>query len=235
VAIELPGAVADFLNFIGISWPNVNEDKVREFGQRVAQFAGDLQNTHQGATGTIQELGNAYQGQSYQQLFATWGRMSDAHMTELLDGCHVVSGAMDVAADVIVGMKLEAIGQLVALAAEFVADQAAAVATFGLAEAGLVLIEEEGQQLVRFLEQELLQYVEGQIINAAVAPLIGKVEQAVEGLVYKEVAAALGESGSFQINPDQVMSYAQTFRQQADSFGAQADNFTATAGAMDFE
>ena len=156
-------------------------------------------------------------------------------MTELLDGCHVVSDAMGVAADVIVGMKLEAIGQLAMLAAEFIADQAAAVATFGLAEAGLVLIEEEGQQLVRFLEQELLQYVEGQIINAAVGPLISKVEQAVEGLVYKEVAAALGESGSFQINPEQVTSYAQTFRQQAESFGAQADSFVSSAGSMDFE
>jgi hypothetical protein len=61
MAIELPGPVADFLAFIGIDWPNVNEDKVREFGQHVAQFGQALQQTQQDASSTMQSLGQAYQ------------------------------------------------------------------------------------------------------------------------------------------------------------------------------
>ncbi|MFE3774641.1 hypothetical protein [Streptomyces sp. NPDC059122] len=30
-AIELPDEVVSFLQFIGVNWPSVNEDKVREF------------------------------------------------------------------------------------------------------------------------------------------------------------------------------------------------------------
>src|SRR6185312_12240520 len=114
------------------------------------------QQTHQDASGTVENLGQAYQGAAYEQLLATWGAKSDSHLSELITGCEIVATAMDAGADVIVGMKVEAIGQLVVMAAEFLAAQAAAIETLGASEAVAALIEEEGQQLVRFLEQELL-------------------------------------------------------------------------------
>ncbi|GAA2271354.1 hypothetical protein GCM10010430_66570 [Kitasatospora cystarginea] len=40
VAVELPCEVVSFLQFIGINWPTVNEDKVREFASHVREFAG---------------------------------------------------------------------------------------------------------------------------------------------------------------------------------------------------
>lgn len=240
MAIELPGVVADFLSFIGINWPNVNEDKVREFGDHVEKFASDLQNTHQCATGTVQQLKSAYQGDTYEQLFATWGRMSSEHMDELLNGCHVVADAMYVGADVIVGMKIEAIVQLTVMAIEFIEAQAAAIETFGASEAIAAALDEAGQQLVKFLEQEMAGYVEGKIIDAAVGPLVTKVESAVEGMVYKGVAGALGvpangSGPSFTIAPSQVVGFAQNFRQHADSFDASATSFTTEASSVSFE
>jgi hypothetical protein len=240
MAIELPGPVADFLGFIGISWPNVNEDKVREFGEHVAQFANELRSTHEGAGGTLQQLGSAYEGEGYEQLLAAWGRMSSQHLDELLTACDVVSTAMGIAADVIIGMKLEAIGELIALAAQFVAAQAAAVATFGLAEASLVLIETEGRQIVRFLEQELVQYVEGKVLDAAVGPLVAVVERAVEGMVYRGVADALGVPAGggagpgVRIEPDAVLSSAAQLRQHADRADAAGQRFVGVAGSVSF-
>lgn len=241
MAIDLPGPVADFLSFIGITWPNVDEDKVREFGDHVAAFRASLDGTHRAATGTVTELGSSYRGAAYDQLRATWGRMSSSHLDELLAGCSVVSTSMGVTADVIVTMKLEALVQLAVMAAEFIAAQAAAVATLGIAEAGVALIEYEGRRLVAFLEQELTQYVIGQVIDAAVTPLIGTVERAVQGLVYQSVAAALGVpaggsgAGSFAIAPDQVMAHARTFRSHAQEVAALGQTFTAQAGAVTFE
>jgi hypothetical protein len=243
MAIELPGPVADFLGFIGINWPNVNEDKVREFGQHVAQFGQSLQQTQQDASTTVQSLGQAYQGAGYEQLLATWGAKSDSHMSELITGCQLVSTAMDAGADVIVGMKVEAIGQLVVMAAEFLAAQAAAIETLGASEAVAALIEEEGQQLVKFLEQELLQYVEGQIIDAAVGPLIDKVAQAVSGLVYQGVADALGvpaggaggAGGAVTMSPSAVLGYVQQLDGHAQTVAGHAEQFTSAAGGMSFE
>jgi outer membrane murein-binding lipoprotein Lpp len=52
MAIELPGEVVSFLQFIGVNWPNVNEDKVREFASHVRDFASKVDGTHQDSTAT---------------------------------------------------------------------------------------------------------------------------------------------------------------------------------------
>ncbi|MEK2473766.1 hypothetical protein [Streptomyces noursei] len=51
VAIELPDAVVTLLQFIGVDWPNVNEDKVREFASHVRDFAQKIDDTHKDSTG----------------------------------------------------------------------------------------------------------------------------------------------------------------------------------------
>jgi len=124
----------------------------------------------------------------------------------------------------------------------FIAAQAAAVATFGLAEASLILIETEGRQIVRFLEQELVQYVEGKVLDAAVGPLVAVVERAVEGMVYKGVAAALGVPAggggagtAVRIEPEAVLSHAATLRQHADQADRAGQQFVSVAGSVSFE
>lgn len=166
--------------------------------------------------------------------------MSSSHMHELIDACHAVATALDAAADAIVGMKLEAIGELVGLAATFVADQAAAVATFGLAEAGLVLIDEAAEKLVDFLAQQLEQYIIGQVIEAAVSPLIEVVGRAVGGLVYQAAESALGGGGksagnSFEIHPDVVALHAQTMRDHADAVTGHAQALRSKIAGVSFE
>jgi hypothetical protein len=70
VAVELPGPVVSFLNVVGISWPNVNEDKVREFATHIREFASSVDATHQQASGTVEQLGAHYKGASYEALLA---------------------------------------------------------------------------------------------------------------------------------------------------------------------
>ncbi|KJK56345.1 WXG100 family type VII secretion target [Saccharothrix sp. ST-888] len=242
MAIELPGEVVSFLQFIGINWPQVNEDKVREFASHVREFADGIQNTHQDSTSTIQQLGEAYQGASYEALVAKWGQLSGSHMNELVQACHAVATALDVAADVIVGMKVETIGELVAMAAAFVADQAAAVATFGAAEAAVVLIEEAAKKLVNYLEQQLEQYIMGQVIEAAIQPLVEVVGRAVSGMVFQAAESALGVSGGggavgegFRIHPDQVEEHALTMQQHAQTVASHAEAFQSRLAGVSFE
>lgn len=242
MAIELPGEVVSLLQFIGINWPSVNEDKVREFASHVREFADNVQNTHQDSTNTIQQLGEAYQGASYEALIAKWGQLSGSHMNELVEACHTVASALDVAADVIVGMKVEAIGELVAMAAAFVADQAAAVVTFGAAEAAVVLIEEAAKKLVNYLEQQLEQYIMGQVVEAAVGPLVEVVGRAVSGLVFQGAESALGVSGGsgsvgegFRIHPEQLEQHALTMQRHAETIAGHAEAFQSKLAGVSFE
>ncbi|MFI1159101.1 WXG100 family type VII secretion target [Streptomyces sioyaensis] len=96
--MELPDAVVSFLDFIGVHWPNVNEDKVREFAGHVRDFANNVQQSHQDATSSVEQLSEVYQGASYDALMAKWGQMSSSHMHELVTACHTVATALDAAA-----------------------------------------------------------------------------------------------------------------------------------------
>lgn len=240
MSIELPGEVVWFLSLIGVNWPNVNEDGVREFAGHVRAFANNIDGTHHAASSTIRQMGSAYSGSSYEQLVATWARMSNDHMRELVDACHTVATSVDVAADAIVAAKVAAIGELVAMAASFVADQAAAAVTFGIAEAGEVLIVEGAKKLVNGLVQQLELHIMGEVIGKAVEPLEAVVERALGGLVYQGLESALGapSSGaggaSFGIVPDELMTHAQTLQGHADQVAGHARTFGAAIAGVSF-
>ena len=240
MAIELPGEVVSLLSFIGINWPTVNEDKVREFASHVREFAESVESAHRDSTATVHALGEAYEGASYEALLAKWSQVSDAHFDELVRACHVVATALDVAAGVIVAMKIETIAELVVLAVALVADQAAAVATFGLAEAAVIAIEEAGKRLVNALEQQLEQYVIGQVIEAAINPLVDVVAGAVAGLVFKGAESALGVSGGgggtgFRIDPQALETHAQAMHQHAETVAGHAQAFQTKIAGVSFE
>lgn len=237
MSIELPGEVAWFLGVIGITWPAINEDQVRVFAQHVRTFADNIDGTHQAASATIRQMGTAYQGSSYEQLVATWARMSNDHMRELVDACHTVATAVDGAADAIVAAKLAAIGELAAMAAAFVADQAAAAATFGLAEAGEGLVVEGAKKLINRLVNQLEQHILGEVIGKAVTPLEQVVQRAVGGLVFDGAASALGvsaggaASSGFGVIPDELLGHAARLQGHADDVAGHARAFgTAIAG-----
>ncbi|MEZ0065302.1 uncharacterized protein YukE [Streptacidiphilus sp. MAP12-20] len=240
MAIELPGEVVSFLQFIGVNWPQINEDKVREFASHVREFAHNIEDTHQQATSTVQAMNQHYQGNSYELLVSKWAHLSQGHMGELLNACHVLADALDVGADYIVAMKLDCIAELTALAVSFVADQAAAVATFGLAEAAMALIVKAAETAVDFMEQQLIQYIIAQIVEAALTPLLGVVEKAVAGMSYSALEDMLGVTGNgpgdgFMIHPDNLRTHAQLFAVHAETVQGHAQALTGKLAGMSFE
>ena len=240
MAIELPGEAEAFLNFIGIKWPSVNEDKVREFASHVREFAETLESAHRESTATIHGLAEAYEGASYEALLAKWAQMSNGHMDQLVQACHVVATALDVAAGVIVAMKVEAIAELVVLAATLIAEQAAAVATLGLAEAAAAATVLAGRKLIAFLEQQLEQYIVGQVIEAAIDPLVEVVAGAVSGLVFQAAESALGSGGGgggggFRIDPDALEVHARMMHDHAETVAGHAQAFQGKLAGVSFE
>src|SRR5207248_3177207 len=93
---------------------------------------------------------------------------------QLGQGLKLFGTGLDVGAVVIEGMKVAAIVQLVLLAAEIIADQAAAPFTFGASEAAAAaevvatrqIVKQIFDQAVKAVEQQLIQVVEGPIFNA---------------------------------------------------------------------
>ena len=241
MALDPPSEVVTFLNVIGVSWPLVNEDTVREFATHVRTFATNLEDSHQAATNTVNQLGESYHGASYDVLLAKWADMSTTHMTALLDGCHVLATALDVAADYIVTLKMEAIAELIGMAVSFIADQAASIFTLGLAEAAEGLIIEAGEKAVEYLKQELIQYIISEVVEAAVKPLMAVVDKAVTGFGFQATESILGVSGgagqlgpSFGIDPDAMAVHAAAMHGHAQTVVGHAATFKSATAGMDF-
>lgn len=237
MALDPPSEVVSFLQFIGIDWPAVNEDAVREFGSHVKDFANNLTDAHQQATATVNQIGDSYQGAAYDAMRERWTNVTTRHTNEMVEACHVVATALDAAADAIIAMKGVAIAELVVMAVSFVADQAAAVLTFGIAEAAEAAIIAAGKKAIDFLEQQIEQYIIGEVLEAAIKPLAAKIESVLQGLSY-DVTSAVSGAGAvgpmFSIDTAAVQQHATTFQDHADTVRGHTQTLTSNLSGLSF-
>lgn len=236
MAIELPDAVVKLLNFIGIPWINVNEDKVRDFATHVRTFASNVTDVHQDATATINQLGSSYEGAAYDALTSMWKNTTTGHIGTLTEACGDLATALEVGAGFIEGQKIACLGTLAGMAVAFVADQAAAVFTFGISEAALPGIEAAATKAISYAEDQIEQHVVGEISNAALQPLLGKIDDLVQGLEFG--VGGGGSSGSpgsgVKVDPPQLRAAAQRMRAHADTLEGHVSTFTSSLASVDF-
>ena len=231
---DLPLPVVNFLNVIGVPWPYIDEDVVSEFATLTRNFGTAVRTTHDDATGTLAAIATVYQGASTDAMTSGWAKLSARHVDEIVDGCHVLAGALDVAAGYIVAQKAEAVAVLVGMAAAFVADQAAAVATAGLAEAAVPLIIEGAERLVKSLVMDLQQYVIGQVIEAAAEPLFDKIERAMSGLDWSQSGADVLPAGSVSLDAEALAGHVATLRTHAQTLQQHGADYRAAIASLAF-
>lgn len=231
---DLPLPVVNFLNVIGVEWPYINEDQLMEFATLVREFSTAVGTTHQDATTALATIGRAYQSAASETMLNGWKRLSATYVTEILDGCAVLADALDGAAGYIVAQKVEAIATLIGMAAAFVADQAAAAVTFGIAEAAVPLIVEGAEKLVDSLIMDLEQYIIGEVMEAAAKPLFAKIEAALTGLDWSKSGANPVESTGFELDAPTTRAQALLLRQHAATMRQHAATFAAGVQGLNF-
>ena len=232
---DLPLPVVNLLNVVGVPWPYIDEDVVSRFAAFIREFGQAVQATHDDATRSVAGIAAAYRGPATDTMMSGWGKMSAAHVDEIVDGCHELAGALDVAAGYIVAQKAEAIAVLVGLAASFVADQAAAVATAGIAEAAVPVIIAGAERVVKSLVMDLEQHVIGEVIEAAAKPLFAKVEDAMAGLDWSRAgAAAAGPADEIFLDPGALAQHVEGLRSHAATMRANGATFAGRVAGLGF-
>jgi hypothetical protein len=191
VSIELPNELVWVMNMLGLDWPQIDEDTLRQYATELRTFASSMTDTHGQADAHINALSADAAGPSYEALVERWAQASSSHVHVLLDMCETCAVALEVAADGTIAAKVGIIAALGVMAAEFVADQAAAIFTFGLAEVAEAGIVEVTRLAVKALLDQLEQEAIGAVLEAVLGPLEDKLLAAADGLAYKAVEAAL--------------------------------------------
>ncbi|MGW4719201.1 WXG100-like domain-containing protein [Nocardia sp. NPDC004260] len=234
MAINIPSEVALFLNICGIPYPDINEDDVRALAGHVRTFAAQVRDTHDSATGVIDEMGAFYSGESYQQLVATWAGMSATHMRRLDSACKIVGQALDVAATVITAVKVAVLAELAALAATY----ASMMITPPLAPSA-PLIAAAARKLCEEMAQYLIGYIVAEVIGKAIEPLEQAIDDMVKGIVYDATRDALhvpssGRPPPLHIDPDAVQHFAKVLDDHADDIMRHAATFAENVSTLDF-
>ena len=219
MSINLPHWLAEVVNVLGFNWPEIDEDQIREAGHALRRYADGAAESS-GLTSTrIADLSRDYQGQSYQALVQVWSHQSHSHMQTLIEGCHLLAGGMDLAADGVVAMKGKVIVQLGIAAGEVIADQAAAVATLGLAEAALPALIAAQNRVLNGILAEFEDQVIGELLTRTLAPVRERVDAAVNTLVYAELSAAVSPSAGERLLVDHhaLREHARHIDEQAEA------------------
>ncbi|MEU2043262.1 hypothetical protein [Nocardia niwae] len=234
MAINIPSEVALFLNICGIPYPDINEDDVRALAGHVRTFAAQVRDTHDSATGVIDQMGAFYSGESYQQLVATWAGMSAAHMQQLDSACKIVGQALDAAATVITVVKVAVLAELAALAAAYTSM----MLTPPLAPSA-PLVAAAARKLCEEMAQYLIGYIVAEVIGKAIEPLEKAIDDMVKGIVYDATRDALDIPSSsrpapLRIDPDAVQHFAKVLDDHADDIMRHAATFADNVSTLDF-
>ncbi|GAB2693669.1 WXG100-like domain-containing protein [Nocardia thraciensis] len=239
MGVEVPHEVAAFLNFMGVPYPDIDEDQVRELARQVRTYADNVASTHESATGAVRDMGSVYSGYSYEQLLAAWGRRSAGNMQELDHACRVVARALDIAAEVITAVKIAVLTALAALAASFASLMVVTAATGGLSAAWTLAVRTAAQRIVSAMEDMVIGYIAAEVIGKAIEPLEDAVERMINRTVYNKAAEELGGPPSsspqeLRIDLDEVMRYADLLDKYADDMLDHSRRFAENIAVLNF-
>jgi hypothetical protein len=200
MGIVLPDALAWVLNLIGIDWPNIDEDQLKSAATELRTISGELKGNTGDAQSDIAQMLGANSSQSLELFEALWNKVAAGHLPQLAEGMNLLADGLDVSAVVVIGLKVAAIAQLAILAAEIIADQAAAPFTFGASEAAIPVETEATSQIVKQIVKNAVDQVEQQLISAVEGPVFSALDNAAQEMAGQLLGDALGVSSGVDLD-----------------------------------
>ncbi|MCQ4079462.1 hypothetical protein NGB36_02310 [Streptomyces sp. RB6PN25] len=237
MAINLPHWLVEIVGVLGFNWPEIDEDQLREAAKHLRSYADECERSHDKTHGVITgDLPQVYKAQSYTALAQVWSEQSSGHMKDMIEACRLFADGLEIAAVGVEGMKGEVIAQLVIAAAEFVADQAAAVVTFGIAEAAEVVFLEAQNKILNAIMQRFESEVIGKLVNATLGPAEEQVERAAQRLMFMEAGqlAVGGPPPALALDTDAIRAHGETLKGEADANMEGGRSFANKVGALTF-
>jgi Domain of unknown function (DUF6531) len=179
----LPDWMDTVLDFIGISFPNVNEDDYREMADAMREFAKTLERHSEGAHGAVSRILASSEGEAVEALQAHWSTVKSSHLDQVPEVVCLFADACDVIADIIDGLKRKAEIELGVMAASIGISLSLAVVTGGLSALLGAAEVTAMRELIRRLIKEAADQIVDELLARVTEPITGKLERLVEDAV----------------------------------------------------
>ncbi|MGH3709217.1 MAG: DUF6531 domain-containing protein, partial [Pseudonocardiaceae bacterium] len=171
MAIMLPDYLATALNMVGIPWPNIDEDELRNSAGDMREFASSLTDSVKDTSGVVSDTAGQTDA-AFAKAFATQWEGRPGEITIVSDGADVLAVALEVIAGAVEIAKYAVIGTLGALATALLAGGPADLLVGGFE---VEIAERVIKAALDVLEQQVLE----QLINAAIQPLTDRIPATV--------------------------------------------------------
>ncbi|WP_158812244.1 PE-PGRS family protein [Streptomyces fulvoviolaceus] len=167
MSLTLPSELVWVLDLLGYSWPEADEEVLHEVAEAWRSFGAELEQIQAQGEGLARTVVAFNSGEAVDGFSKAWGAYTgangeDSYIPDAKTACEVIAFAFDAAAVAVLTAKLAVIAQLVALAVEIIAAQAAAPFTFGLSEVGAL----GATQATRLIVRELLDRLKKEVVEA---------------------------------------------------------------------
>jgi hypothetical protein len=158
-ALQLPGQLAHFLNVIGYKWPESDETKLFEMGQKWTKFGTDLNQVLDTAEKGASQVWSENQGKDIAKFADHW-KHSDGPAKILHDAAkaaQIIGTGMCVISAIILALKTQMIVQLVQLMIQTLQAIAAAAATWGASLSWIPIYNQITSKLVGMIIDQVVQ------------------------------------------------------------------------------
>ncbi|MEV0777226.1 nucleic acid/nucleotide deaminase domain-containing protein [Streptomyces sp. NPDC050428] len=174
---KLPDELVEVLDLVGVQWPNIDEDEVRDSAKDYRQLAEGLRDViKEGNTACSHIVGGRSKGATVTAIDRRWGKLTTKDLTTFAKALDDLAGALDDCAGLIEACKAACIVELGATAAAATAGVVGMFFTAGLSG----LLTAGAIAACRFALHEIIDYAVGEITAIVTdkieAKILGKIE-----------------------------------------------------------
>jgi hypothetical protein len=177
VGKTLPDDLVEVLDLVGVSWPNIDEDEVRDAAKDYRDLADGLRDViTEGNRACSHIVAGKSKGRTVQAIDRRWGKLTTKDLRTFIEALDDLAGALDDCAGFIEGCKIACIAELSATAATATAGVIGMFFTAGLS--GLLSAAAIGA--CRIALHEAIDYAIDEITSVVTdkieAKILGKIE-----------------------------------------------------------
>ncbi len=179
----LPGWLDEILDFIGINFPNVDEDDYREMADAMREFADRFEGHGGDAHQAVSRLLSSSEGWAVDSLQQHWSKVKTSHLDEIPAVARVFATACDTVAEVVFWLKRKAEIEMGYMAASIGIAVGLSVVTGGLSALVGAAQAAAMRELIRRLIKEAQEEIVDRLIAELSEPVTAKVEAMAEDMI----------------------------------------------------
>lgn len=187
MGMMLPDELIWIMDKMGLEWPDIDEDEVRRAADLVRGYRDDMEDLVQAADRRINgQIATAMRGQTAAAYVDGWNRNRSQNVQQLLDVLGPAATGIDLAADIVLALKIKVIADVTITLAQLIP----LLATGPLGAGGAAVLILARRKLFDMAMEATLEKVIDEVLPLAVEPLAERVPALAMALLNAPVVEA---------------------------------------------